>query len=83
MNATPQTRHSRWSCDGRDVVSTIRREGSEDAARKHLASWLRQAAEQVERGTMPDVYGCKLPEYGYTGSLGMGEFSVTFMWPWG
>ncbi len=23
MIAAPQTRHSRWSCDGRDVVSTI------------------------------------------------------------
>jgi len=61
----------------------IDREGSEQAARRYLATWLRQAAEQVERGTLPDVYGCKLPEYGYTGSLGMGEFSVTFMWPVG
>ena len=36
----------------------IKRMGSEEAARKELARQLRVAADQVEAGPWPDVYGC-------------------------
>ncbi len=36
----------------------ISRMGSEDAARKELARKLRLAADQVEKKTYPDVFGC-------------------------
>jgi hypothetical protein len=63
-------------------LALIQREGSEQAARAHLAARLREAAEQVERGTYPDVFGCKLPAYGLTGDDFMGEISVTLSYPW-
>ena len=66
--------------------SAARHKQQKDAM-KHLASWLRAAADHVESGQWPMVMGCtvpRAPEYtvNLKGSL-MSTVSVTFSHPWG
>lgn len=51
----------------------------EPAARAHLVAKLRAAADQIERGSYPKVFGCELREHG----LPMETISVTLSHPWG
>jgi len=50
-NFPPSHSQDRW-------WALVKRTGSEEAARKELARQLRAAADQVEAGAWPDVYGC-------------------------
>lgn len=67
--------HQNW----RDLIA---REGSEAAARKRLAKALRDAADQIERGGFPDVYGCAIPEHGLLGDSFIAETTVVLSNPW-
>jgi hypothetical protein len=53
-------------------------------ARKHLVNELRKAADQVEKGGYPDVFGCQLkpepdPKWG---EPFIWTISVTLSYPW-
>lgn len=68
----------------------MRRTLGETEARKRLVQALRDAADQIERGGFPDVYGCEVPNEGLTGVESetgwpeiMGRTSVTLSHPWG
>lgn len=59
----------------------------EAQARKHLATWLRAAADHVEADRWPQIMGCTVPKasefsVNVKGSL-MTTVSVTFSHPWG
>lgn len=60
----------------------VRREGSEQAARVYLAQQLRAAADQVEAGGYPDVFGCSLPSHGLLGDDFIGLVGVVLSHPW-
>lgn len=63
------------------------RDQQEKAALKHLAAWLRSAADHIESNNWPKVMGCTVPRapeatIRLSGSL-MTTVSVTFSHPWG
>lgn len=65
-----------------DWKNLIKREGSEEAARKELARKLRLAADQVEKGSYPKVYDCVCEEGDLCKNNFIERVSVTLSHPW-
>jgi hypothetical protein len=81
-SVSPNTTGSLASPEQRRWFALQERMGSEEAARKELARKLRLAADQVERRSYPDVFGCVCDPGELCTNNFIERISVTLSFPW-